>query len=45
MKITQSLKSRLLAIAFSFAMGGQKDLSALADALEAIAQEARAQSK
>ncbi|KAM3091131.1 hypothetical protein ACKFKG_26760 [Phormidesmis sp. 146-35] len=43
MKITRNLKQRLSFVAFQVVTGQLNDLGALADALEAIASEARQQ--
>ena len=43
MKITRSLKQQLSMIAFQVAIGQISDLAALADALQALADLARAQ--
>jgi hypothetical protein len=44
MKITKSLKQSLLLILFQISIGQLSDLDAIADALQAIVNEARSQS-
>jgi hypothetical protein len=43
MKIPQSLRAQLIAFATAYLFGQMRDLEALADALQALATEARAQ--
>jgi hypothetical protein len=43
MKITQSLRAQLIAFATAYLFGQLRDLEALAEALQALATEARAQ--